>query len=156
MLMTLLVEAMPKIEIRNGKASGQVVELSGSMTTLGNRRSATVEIRDSWVSFNHAQITRQGDRFFVADMGSKSGTTVNGRKIAIFKTASGFYAIDAECPHKGGPLAFGWVENDCVYCPLHGWEFSLKTGFCRAERKTVETYPVRVEGEELQVALRGG
>jgi chromosome segregation ATPase len=76
-----LVEAMPKIEIRNGKASGLVVELSGSMTTLGNRRSATVEIKDAWVSFNHAQITRQGDRFFVADMGSKSGTSVNGRRV---------------------------------------------------------------------------
>jgi nitrite reductase (NADH) small subunit len=77
---------------------------------------------------------------------------VNGRKIAIFKTASGIYAIDAECPHKGGPLAVGWVENDCVYCPLHGWEFDLRTGYCRRERKSVTSYRVRTVGEEVQVA----
>lgn len=78
---------------------------------------------------------------------------VNGRKIAIFKTSTGLYAIDAECPHKGAPLAIGLVDDDKVYCALHGWEFDLRTGICRSERAEVGTYPVRVEGDELRVAV---
>src|SRR5438477_5950114 len=72
---------MPKLEIRSGKASGKIVDLTGSTITLGNRRNATVELKDAWVSFNHAQITRQGDRYFIADAHSRAGTFVNDRRI---------------------------------------------------------------------------
>src|SRR5262249_29442847 len=72
---------MPKLEILNGKAAGLIVELSGSTFTLGNRRNASVEIKDPWVSFNHAQITKSGDSFFVADARSKSGTFVNDKRV---------------------------------------------------------------------------
>jgi predicted nucleic acid-binding Zn-ribbon protein len=72
---------MPKIEIRSGKAAGKSVELKGSTITLGNRRNATVELKDAWVSFNHAQITCEGDRFFIADHHSKAGTFLNDRRI---------------------------------------------------------------------------
>ena len=37
---------------------------------------ASVELKDPWVSFNHAVITRDGDRYFVADAHSRNGTFV--------------------------------------------------------------------------------
>ncbi len=76
-----MILTMPKLEIRNGKAGGKVVDLTGSTITLGNRRNATVELKDAWVSFNHAQITREGDRYFIADAHSRSGTFVNERRV---------------------------------------------------------------------------
>jgi nitrite reductase (NADH) small subunit len=54
--------------------------------------------------------------------------TVGGRRIAIFRRADGWAAIDAICPHRGGPLQDGLVADGCVTCPLHGRRFDLETG----------------------------
>lgn len=54
--------------------------------------------------------------------------TVAGRRIAVFRTEAGVHAIDADCPHQGGPLQDGLVAGACVTCPLHNWRFSLATG----------------------------
>lgn len=53
---------------------------------------------------------------------------VEGRRIAAFRLDDGFAAIDAACPHQGGPLADGLVAGNCVTCPLHGQRFDLHTG----------------------------
>ena len=50
-------------------------------------------------------------------------------RIAIFRTRSGnIYATQAECPHKGGPLADGLVGPNTVICPLHSFKFNLANG----------------------------
>lgn len=56
--------------------------------------------------------------------------TVGGRRIALFRTADGLHAVDAVCPHKGGPLEVGLVGDARVVCPLHNWAFELATGHC--------------------------
>lgn len=80
--------------------------------------------------------------------------TVRGRRIVIFKTPEGLFATDAECPHKGGPLAAGWVENGKVYCPLHGWDFDLKTGLCTTKPAAVSCYRLRKVEDDIQFDLR--
>ena len=76
---------MSTLEIVSGKAAGTVVDLSDfkgkDKITLGNRRTATVVIKDPWVSFMHAVITSDGPEFLIADKRSKAGTFVNGTKI---------------------------------------------------------------------------
>ena len=32
------------------------------------------------------------------------------------------------CPHNGGPLGEGIIENGKIVCPWHAWAFDLKTG----------------------------
>jgi nitrite reductase (NADH) small subunit len=54
--------------------------------------------------------------------------TVDGRRIAVFRTERGLAAIDAACPHEGGPLGDGLVADSCVTCPLHGLRIDLETG----------------------------
>jgi nitrite reductase (NADH) small subunit len=54
--------------------------------------------------------------------------TVAGRRIAVFRLPDGFAALDAACPHAGGPLSDGIVADSCVTCPLHGRRFDLHTG----------------------------
>lgn len=76
---------MSTLEIVSGKAAGTVVDLadfaSKDKITLGNRRTATVVIKDPWVSFMHAVITQDGSEFLISDKRSKAGTFVNGTKI---------------------------------------------------------------------------
>ncbi len=68
-----------------------------------------------------------------------------GNKIAIFHTRSGaVFAVQAECPHRGGPLADGLVGGTTLICPLHSWKFDLATGDALFGDCGIKTYPVRV------------
>jgi nitrite reductase (NADH) small subunit len=54
---------------------------------------------------------------------------VDGDQIAVFRLRDGsLRAIDAVCPHKGGPLADGLADDRVVVCPLHGYTFDMCTG----------------------------
>ena len=54
---------------------------------------------------------------------------VDGTQIAVFRLRDGsIRAVDAVCPHKGGPLADGLSDDCVVVCPLHGHTFDLDTG----------------------------
>lgn len=77
--------------------------------------------------------------------------TANGRKIVLFKTTEGIFATNAFCPHKDGPMVAGYIEGGSVFCPLHGWEFDLKTGGCPTSHKILECFKVRIEGETVLV-----
>ena len=78
------------------------------------------------------------------------GRTVNvrGREFALYNHDGQFYALDDLCPHRGGPLGAGALQDGCVFCPLHGWGFDLKTGACTTGgERGVRVYPTReVEG----------
>ncbi|MCI0536142.1 MAG: Rieske 2Fe-2S domain-containing protein, partial [Verrucomicrobiales bacterium] len=55
---------------------------------------------------------------------------IGERELALFNVAGEIYALDGRCPHRGGSLGEGTVENGTVFCPLHGWQFDVKTGVC--------------------------
>ncbi len=80
-------------------------------------------------------------------------TSVDGRRIAIFRLLDGFKAIDAACPHAAGPLADGIVADSCVTCPLHGRRFDLDTGQALNGSESVAVHEVRVSEGELWVRL---
>lgn len=84
------------------------------------------------------------------------GRTVHfrGREFALYNVAGQFYAIDNACPHRGGPLGAGWLENGQVFCPLHGWTFDVKTGACLSNSaKTVQSYATRVWEGQVQIGI---
>jgi nitrite reductase (NADH) small subunit len=80
---------------------------------------------------------------------------VDGEKIAVFRTRAGpVYAVQAECPHRGGPLADGLVGGATLICPLHAWKFDLATGHALFGDCGLKTFPVRVDETE-QIILLG-
>lgn len=72
--------------------------------------------------------------------------SVGGVEIAVFRTRSGgVHAVQASCPHRGGPLADGIVGGDRVVCPLHAYAFDLPTGASVREGcPALKTYRVTV------------
>jgi nitrite reductase [NAD(P)H] small subunit len=55
--------------------------------------------------------------------------SIDGEQIAVFRLRDGsLRAVDAVCPHKGGPLADGLADDRVVVCPLHGYTFDMCTG----------------------------
>jgi nitrite reductase/ring-hydroxylating ferredoxin subunit len=53
---------------------------------------------------------------------------IEGRSIGIFRVDGSYYAMDDVCPHAGFPLSEGELCGHTVLCPLHGWEFDLRSG----------------------------
>jgi nitrite reductase/ring-hydroxylating ferredoxin subunit len=56
--------------------------------------------------------------------------SVDGRDVALFRRGADILAIGNDCPHQGGSLCDGRAEGDIVICPLHGWEFDMRSGAC--------------------------
>ncbi|HYV85957.1 MAG TPA: Rieske (2Fe-2S) protein [Patescibacteria group bacterium] len=89
--------------------------------------------------------------------GGSKVVQVRERAVAIFNLAGTLYAIENTCPHQGGPLGEGYLEeNGVISCPWHGWTFDLKTGVSPLDRDVrVGCYPVRVEEGLIVVELPG-
>jgi len=63
-------------------------------------------------------------------------------------------AVENECPHHGGPLAEGVLENGKVVCPWHAYAFDMITGECEGNRNMpVRVFEVAVVGDEVLVKL---
>lgn len=85
--------------------------------------------------------------------GSPLVADVEGEEIAVFYEDGEYFAVNNVCPHQGGPLGNGKVEEKCVYCPWHGWGFDIESGDHAHSDHSVETYPVTVEGDDVRVEL---
>ncbi|ACD83147.1 Rieske (2Fe-2S) protein [Candidatus Methylacidiphilum infernorum] len=75
--------------------------------------------------------------------------------IALFKTRSGkIWALDARCPHRGGPLGEALCDDQVLICPLHGYVFSLETGQCLiSDKYQATTYPTFITGGWISIEL---
>lgn len=95
----------------------------------------------------------------VADIPAGEGReyVVAGRIVAVFNVDGNFHALDGICPHAGGPLAKGRLQQDVVTCPWHGWQFDVTTGrHCLNAQLQQPKFPVTVEGTELWIELPTG
>ena len=73
--------------------------------------------------------------------------------IALFKVDGKVYAINALCPHAGALLDMGWMEGHTVHCPMHGWDFDVRTGVSATFGERVACYDIEVR--EGTIYLRG-
>src|ERR1700676_2081844 len=89
--------------------------------------------------------------------GEGKAVEVGGKVIAVFCSGGQYHALDDFCPHMGASLSGGHVENGIVTCPWHAWRFRLNDGtWADNPRIKIGSYPVRVEGDEVQVAVGQG
>lgn len=86
--------------------------------------------------------------------GSMRAFVVEGRKIAVFHTATGFFAADNSCPHRGGPLAEGDLRGPEVTCPWHLWSFDVRTGATSVNPDLrLIRHEVLVDGDRVLIRL---
>ncbi|MCC5795233.1 MAG: aromatic ring-hydroxylating dioxygenase subunit alpha [Chromatiales bacterium] len=51
-------------------------------------------------------------------------TTVLGLRFVAFRDDEGkAHVLSDTCVHRGGSLGKGWVKDNCVVCPYHGWRY---------------------------------
>jgi len=85
--------------------------------------------------------------------GTAKLVAVDGKEIALFNVGGTFYALDNECPHRGGPLGEGDLEDCIVTCPWHAWQYDVRTGESITDDLKVARYDVKVEGGDVLVAV---
>ncbi|WP_432511792.1 Rieske (2Fe-2S) protein [Kineococcus sp. SYSU DK001] len=88
----------------------------------------------------------------VEDLPVGEGRTyvVGGEQVALFRHRSGrVSAVQAACPHAGGPLADGQIDERVVVCPLHLTAFDLTTGEAAGGEGTLRVHPCRVTPDGL-------
>lgn len=74
----------------------------------------------------------------------------DGREIALFNVAGEYYALDNTCPHMGGPLGEGEIEDGKVTCPWHAWQFNIKTGECiNVPGDDATSIPIEIQGDDI-------
>lgn len=84
--------------------------------------------------------------------GAVKSIMVHDKPMALCRVGGNFYAVNAVCPHMGGPLASGRLEDCILICPWHGWTFDVRTGLPdHPGGHSVSAYEVRVEGNDVLV-----
>ncbi len=80
--------------------------------------------------------------------------SVDGFTLAVFLSEGAIYVMDDECPHAGGSIGSGYVQDGCAVCPWHCWPFKLDTGEFRGSSGVrVHTYPARLLPRDGQSTL---
>lgn len=95
---------------------------------------------------------------------------VEGRVLALVNREGQFYALDAVCPHQGGPLDQGELWRGALECPWHHFRYDPATGAnlypgnvypddvpqLQGQLRPAKVYPVQVRGEHVLVAVADG
>jgi len=122
-----------------------------------------------------SQVAQSSVRLFPStelQAGQRQLVEVDGVEIAVFNVDGNIYAIANKCPHQGAPMVYGTVggtqipsdpqkyiyglHNELVSCPVHGWEFDLKTGktIFAPEKVSIKSYDVKEENGYIVLQLR--
>ena len=73
--------AIPKLIVLSELLRGQMFELNQDEITIGRSDDCTICLKHPMVSTMHCKLTRNGDKFVIADTGSTNGTKVNGEAL---------------------------------------------------------------------------
>lgn len=77
-----------------------------------------------------------------------------GRTLCVANVNGSISVLDGTCPHEGGPLGEGMIEEGRVVCPWHGFAFDVKTGAASDDPAMhVEVLESNVENGELRAKL---
>ncbi|WP_396910211.1 Rieske 2Fe-2S domain-containing protein [Mycolicibacterium sp.] len=117
------------------------------MTSVPSRE----RLRPHWLPTGWFQVGWSSD--FPAQ-GVRPLRYLGGDQVAYRDSSGTLHVLDAYCRHLGGNLAYGgYVENDCVVCPFHGWHWNAEGRNThipyqpdRPNRaRTLKVWPVREE-----------
>jgi predicted component of type VI protein secretion system len=103
--------------VAHGKNEGHIIRVAVAQFVIGRHRECQLRAGSTTVSELHCAILLRGRKVFVADLGSKNGTFVNGERV------EGKRQLRNEDCLKVGRLVFlVWLENE----QLDDSDFSLR------------------------------
>ena len=90
---------MAKLTIQSGPQAGMELNLDRPSIRIGRGSGSDLVLQDNQSSRQHAEISRQGDQFYIRDLGSTNGTQVNGKRIGDWqRLADGDQVVLGDVP----------------------------------------------------------
>ena len=67
----------------------------------------------------------------LAEISPAEGLAVRsaGIPVALFLVEGVVYAMENRCPHANSALVGGELRGCVIFCPVHFWDFDVRTGF---------------------------
>lgn len=93
---------------------------------IGVALSVDANTHDAWPMTNSAWY-----RVSPSDLpedGRVSTSVLDGRAVAMTRCGGRWGALENRCPHQGGPVGEGSIENGWLRCPWHGYDYDPITG----------------------------
>lgn len=86
--------------------------------------------------------------------GRVKSATCGTETVCLVHYEGRYAALDNRCPHQGGPLGEGSIENGWLRCPWHGWDYHPLTGKSPGGFEDgLETYPTEVREDGVYVGF---
>ena len=87
--------------------------------------------------------------------GATLAVEAGGEAICLYNLAGSIYATHDACTYEEASLADGYLEGDCIECPLHQARFHVPTGQVRSPpaEADLRTFPVQVDGRDILVRV---
>jgi nitrite reductase/ring-hydroxylating ferredoxin subunit len=76
-----------------------------------------------------------------------------GMVLALVRIGERYGALYDRCPHMGGPLSQGAIEDGRLVCPWHGREYDPFTGHCVGFGEAVRVCAVEARPDGVFVAV---
>ncbi len=80
-------------------------------------------------------------------------STAGHKDICLTHYKGKFTALTNKCPHQGGPLGEGSIENGLLRCPWHGWDFNPHGGDSEGFEDGLETFELKIDRDAIYVGL---
>ncbi|MCP4204744.1 MAG: Rieske 2Fe-2S domain-containing protein [bacterium] len=85
--------------------------------------------------------------------GRVTPVTCGHQTVCLTRFKGEYGALDNRCPHQGGPLGEGSIENGLLRCPWHGWDYDPLTGKAPGFDDGVRTFPVELRDDGVYVGF---
>ena len=81
--------------------------------------------------------------------------SAGGREVALYGVDGEVYATDNVCTHGQARLCEGFLDGHEIECPLHQGKYDVRTGTptCAPVTEAIKSYPVKIEGGRVWLAL---
>jgi len=108
-------------------------------------------------------VARRGD----IPLGQVRAAQIGGLRLALVNVRGTIYALDAACPHQGGPLDEGALWQETLECPWHHFRYDPATGAniypanvypqdmpqLDPEVRPVRVFPTKIRGDNVLLGL---
>jgi len=75
-------------------------------------------------------------------------------EVAVFKINDEVFALSNICPHQQTHLIYdGFIEEEFIVCPAHGWKFNLRTGKKDSVSNGLQAYPLEIVDDKIFVKV---
>ncbi len=81
--------------------------------------------------------------------------SLDGQLIALYKVEGNYYATQDTCTHAKASLAEGFLDGECIECPLHEARFHIPSGklISGPACDPLKVFPTKVDANVLWLKL---